>query len=60
VYRVGESDVAAPDLTEDGPGGVRTREERRTVPYPLSWIVGLVAGVVGVCELLYLRRRGDL
>jgi hypothetical protein len=60
LYSVSESDVAAPDLTDDGPGAVRTREERRTVPYPLSWIVGLVAGVVGVCELLYLRRRGDL
>jgi hypothetical protein len=60
LYSAAESDVAAPDLTADGPGGVRTREEERTVPYPLSWVVALVAGLAGVGELAYLRRRGDL
>jgi hypothetical protein len=60
LFSVEESDVAAPDLESEGVGGVRTREEERTVPYPLSWVVALAAGLAGVLELAYLRRRGDL
>ncbi|MFB6130246.1 MAG: BatA domain-containing protein [Salinigranum sp.] len=56
-----ESSVRAPNLTAgEGPVGVRGREERTRVPKPLTPWIALAALAVGLVELGYLRRRGDL
>ncbi|SDM94463.1 N-terminal double-transmembrane domain-containing protein [Halogranum gelatinilyticum] len=55
-----ESAVATDPLDERTEGSVRSREEDRQVPDPLTEWVALGALGVVVVELGYLRRRGDL
>jgi len=50
----------APLSDRGGAAGNVTREERRTVPRPLTEFVALGALAVVVLEIGYLRRRGDL
>ena len=61
LFDAGESNVTAPSLdggTGEGGGGI-AREER-LAPRPLDGPVALVALLVVVTEVAYLRRRGDL
>jgi hypothetical protein len=61
LYSDAESDVAAEPLGDGGDGvGVPAREEERQVPRPLTPAVALAALVVGLLEVAYLRRVGDL
>ena len=61
LYSEAESDVAAEPLDErEGVTDVRAREEKRQVPRPLTPLVALVALLVLVGEVAFLRRRGDL
>lgn len=56
-----ESNVSAPSVADggaDGDGGPLTEE--RTVPYDLTPFVAGAALLVGLFELVVLRRRGDL
>ncbi len=56
-----ESNVTAPSVATDGDGGLGGREtEERTVPFDLTPFVAGGALVVGLVELVMLRRRGDL
>jgi hypothetical protein len=61
LYSPTESDVAAVSLeAREGATGVRSREEERRVPRPLTPLVALAALLVVLGEVAYLRRRGDL
>jgi hypothetical protein len=61
LYSEAESDVAAESLADRSEEtGVTTREEEQQVPQSLTPAVALVALLVAVGELAYLRRRGDL
>ncbi|MBV0923731.1 BatA and WFA domain-containing protein [Halomicroarcula limicola] len=56
-----ESDVAVEALdTREGVAGNLTREERRTVPKPLTEYAAVGALAVALAEIGYLGRRGDL
>jgi hypothetical protein len=61
LYSDAESDVDAASLDDRAAEtGVRTREEERRVPRPLTPVVALLALALVVSEVAYLRRRGDL
>lgn len=56
-----ESNVTAPSVSGDGPSGAGSgRTEQRPVPVELTPIVVFGVVLVGLGELLFLRRRGDL
>jgi hypothetical protein len=55
-----ESAVATESLDANSDSGVRSREEERQIPDPLTEWVVLGALVVAVGELGFLRKRGDL
>jgi hypothetical protein len=56
-----ESDVRPPDLSSNATGaGLPTRQEEQPVPRPYTRWIALLALVVVLAELAYLRRRGDL
>ncbi|MFC7250836.1 BatA domain-containing protein [Halomicroarcula sp. GCM10025324] len=56
-----ESDTAVEPLSDrQGPTGNATREERRSVPRPLTEFAALAGLFVVLLEVGYLRYRGDL
>ena len=61
LYSEPESDVAAESLADrSDETGATLRQEDRQIPRPLTPVVALVALLVTVGEIAYLRRRGDI